>query len=307
MTYNYPENMPKLIFKYKTVLFSPFFLRRFFLSFLSVVSLSSFFISAQLPNGTLATQEYFDLVIANLNDESLEIIDTVSPELNINLKLEVFVVLDDQGESNFENETLISNLSIVNTHFKKIGLSFAIGNVTIVPEYEYSILNSETEIAELEAKYSMQKKMNLFLLDGIELNADSSYGYTTYPLDTIHSNIFFRKDYLFGNNLTALFGSFFGLLNTYESIGGQEFVDGSNCLMAGDVICATYADPGGLPVYINDNCQYLGALLDPNGEYYLPSVANIMSDSPDNCKCLFTLEQYRRMKYYFKNYRNYLN
>jgi hypothetical protein len=246
------------------------------------------------------------MVLANLNDESLEIIDTVSPELDVNMKLEVFVVLDDQGESNFENETLVSNLSIVNTFFKKIGIAYTIGNITVVPEYEYAILNNDIEIAELDVKYSKQKRMNLFLVDKIEINADSSYGYTTYPLDTIHNNIFIRKDYLFGNNLTALLGSFFGLLNTYESIGGQEFVDGSNCLLAGDVICDTYADPGGLPVYINDNCQYLGSTMDPNGEYYLPTVANIMSDSPDNCKCIFTLEQYRRMKYYFKNFRNYL-
>jgi len=307
MIYNYPKNMPRLIFKCNIVLFSTFFLRRLFLLFLFFISLSSFFINAQLPNGTLATQEYFDLVLANLSDESLEIIDTVSPELDVNLKLEVFIVLDDFGEPNFENETLISNLSIVNSFFKKIGIAYAIGNVTMVPEYEYSIMKGESEIAELDAKYSKQKRINLFLVDEIVINADSSYGFTTYPIDTIHNNIFIRKDYVFGNNLTALFGSFFGLLNTYESIGGQEFVDESNCLLAGDVICDTYADPGDLAANINDNCQYLGAIMDLNGEYFLPSVANIMSDSPDNCKCLFTLEQYRRMKFYYKNYRNYLN
>ncbi len=306
MNYNYSKNMPELIYKRKSVSYLAFDIRMFIMSFLSLVLLSSSFLYAQLPNGTLINQEYFDLVITNINDENLEIVDTVSPELEVNLKLEVFVVMDDQGELNFENQTLFSNLSIVNTFFKKIGLGFAIGNITLVPEYEYSILNNEIDITELEAKYSKQRRVNLFLVDEIAVNGNLSYGYTTYPLDTIHNNIFIRKDYLFGNNLTALFGSFFGLLNTYESFGGLEFVNGANCLLAGDVICDTYADPGGLQISTNDNCQYQGGSIDPNGEYYLPSVTNIMSDSPDNCKCLFTLEQYRRMKYYFKNYRKYL-
>jgi len=299
--------MPVKIFKRKSVSYSTFFIRMFIMSFISLVSLSSSFLYAQLPNGTLVNQDYFDLVIANIDGENLEIVDTVSPELDVNLKLEVFVVMDDQGEVNFENETLISNLSIVNNFFRKIGLGFEIGNITVVPEYEYSIRNGEIEVAELEAKYCIQRRLNLFLVNEITVNGNLAYGYTSYPIDTIHNNIFIRKDYLYGNNLTALFGSFFGLLNTYESFGGQEFVNGSNCLLAGDVICDTYADPGGLQISTNDKCQYLSGSQDPNGENYLPSVTNIMSDSPDNCKCLFTLEQYRRMKYYFKNYRKYLN
>lgn len=273
---------------------------------LSPVWLSGSSLFAQLPNGTLITQEYFDMVLANINDEVLEIVDTISPELNVNLKLEVFVLTDAQGGINFENDWLVSSLNIANSFFRKIGLSFSIGNITIVPEYDYSVLNNEIEVAELEAKYCIQRRLNLFLVDGIEMNGNQSYGYTTYPSDTIHNNIFIRKDYLIGNNLTALFGSYFGLLNTYESFGELELVDGSNCLSAGDVICDTYADPGGLYASTNYKCQYIGTITDPNGEFYLPSVANIMSDSPDECKCVFTPGQYRRMKYYFKKYKTYL-
>ena len=263
-------------------------------------------VAAQPTNGTITTQEYFDEVITNHDDEKLENVDTISPELDVNLTLAVFIIKDADGNLNFERATLEDNLNIVNGYFKNIGIQFKTGSITEVPEYAYSIITDQDYTEELEVKYAVNNKINLFIVEEISHNDILFYGYTFYPTDTIRNNIFITKEQVFGNNLSALFGNFFGLMHTHDSIGSFEFVNGSNCEAAGDVICDTWADPGKLYFSVDQYCQYKGAKIDPNGDPYIPKVTNIMSDSPDNCKCLFSLEQYPRMKYYYKKYRQYL-
>ena len=97
-----------------------------------------------------------------------------------------------------------------------------------------------------------------------------------------------------------------GLLSTHESLGGRELASEKNCAEGGDFICDTYADPD-LFDQVIDSCKYIGTMRDDNGRYFVPSVANLMSNSPDECKCILTPLQYRRIYYYFKKYRQYLN
>ncbi|MGD2035671.1 MAG: hypothetical protein PVF73_11475, partial [Bacteroidales bacterium] len=215
-------------------------------------------LSAQLSNGTLTTQEYFDLVISNLGNEASEVVDTVSPELNVVLPLEVFIVKDENGELNFDSEMLNANLDFVNGYFENIGLTFITGTVTEVPEYAYGTINDMEETTELETKYAKQDKINLFLVEEINLNNIPCYGYTFYPADTLRNVLFIRKDHVYGNCLSTLLGNYFGLLHTYDTIGEIEYVDGTNCNSSGDVICDTYADPGGLYDLVNGKCQYQG-------------------------------------------------
>ncbi len=297
--------MSGILLTYKTKALHSLFSEKRLLLFIAVILISALTLFAQLPNGTICSQEYFDLVIGNLEDESLEILDTINPELDVNFSLEVFVIRDETGATNFTYQTLNNNLDIVNAYFHDIGLHFGIGNYTEVPEYAYSNIHDPEITEEMLVKYTVTKKINLFLVDEILLNNIPCYGYTFLPVDTIQNHVFIRKEYLYGNNLSVLLGNFFGLMHTYETVGGAEFVDGSNCDSAGDVICDTYADPGTL---FNDmeNCKYTGKDIDPKGEFYLPTVSNVMSDSPDHCKCGFSMEQYRRMKFYYKKFRQYL-
>lgn len=260
-------------------------------------------IYAQLPNGTITTLDYFTEVIANLPAEQLENVDTLSPELDVQIMIEVFVVMNESGESEFASSILNDNMDIVNSFFSKIGIQFMLGNIAEIPEYSFNKIDSIEDVNALETRYALPNKINLFLVNEIELDDTPSYGFTYDPIDSIHNVIFMRKDYVFGHNLCALLGSYFGLMQTHEKVGGQEFVDGSNCSVAGDIICDTWADPGFLFLGMNDNCQYLGGGIDPKGDTYLPTVTNIMSDSPDECKCIFTLEQYQRMKFYYKYFR----
>jgi hypothetical protein len=138
------------------------------------------------------------------------------------------------------------------------------------------------------------------------MGSDKIYGFTYFP-DIADSNfIYLDKNYANGNSLTTMLGHFMGLLSTHETAGGRELANENNCATSGDFICDTYADPD-LFNEVIDSCQYIGTMRDDNGQYYVPSVANIMSNSPDHCKCILTPLQYRRVYYYYHKYRQYLN
>lgn len=269
------------------------------------ISESSFAQTQQLPNGTITTQDIINEIEANQVDERLMPFDPENPDLKENLTIEVFIVRDKNGDLNFNLDSLQASVAILNGFFEEMGVEFTVGEVTNVPEYEYSIITHPDSTKELEVKYAREDKINLFLVDSINLQGNNCYGYTFYPTEPDRNYIFLRKDHILDNYLPTLMGSFFGLLFTHETLGGSEYVSGSNCATTGDYICDTYADPG-LLGWVDEACHYQGIATDLEGNYYIPTVANIMSESPDQCKCIFTYEQYRRMKYYLFNLRDYL-
>lgn len=260
-------------------------------------------LSAQVLNGSEPGNEYFGLIVSNRTLEEQVRIDTLDPQLNVTLTIRPFVVSSEDGQTHFISESLDSGIIIANRHFSNIGIEFRAEALQTIPEYEYAFITHRDSTREMEVKYAKEDYINLFLVDSIIFQGLAYYGYTFFPDDTLHSFIFLCKSNASGNYLTTLLGNFFGLLNTDETEGGMEWVNQSNCNEAGDYICDTWADPG-LNGWVGDDCLYTGRFLDPNGEYYIPSVANLMSGSLDGCKCIFTLQQYRRMKFYYMNYRN---
>lgn len=99
----------------------------------------------------------------------------------------------------------------------------------------------------------------------------------------------------FGNNvLSHEMGHCFGLLHTHETAHGTERVNGSNCGIAGDLVCDTAADPDSDRTCRTESaCGYTGNCTDINNASYSPPVNNLMSYY--GCKTLFTGGQNSRM------------
>ncbi len=260
-------------------------------------------VSAQYLNGSIANTEYIAQITSNRTLEEQVQVDTMAPQLNVTLTIRPFVVISEDGQSHFIQGTLGPGVARANQYFGNIGVQFTSDSMKTIPEYEYGVITDRDSTIEMEVKYARKDYINLFLVDSITIEGLSYYGYTFFPGDTLHSAIFLRKTNASGNYLTTLLGNYFGLLNTHETRGGIERVDESNCRDAGDYICDTWADPG-LIENVDGDCLYTGAFRDPNGDFYVPSVANLMSDSNDQCKCVFSMEQYRRMKFNYMKYRN---
>lgn len=79
-------------------------------------------------------------------------------------------------------------------------------------------------------------------------------------------------------------GHVLGLPHTDGLYGSPipELADGSNCAIAGDMICDTPADPGLYQPGLVDpvTCTYIGTLTDANGDSYAPMINNIMAAGP---------------------------
>ncbi len=102
---------------------------------------------------------------------------------------------------------------------------------------------------------------------------------------------------------TVLFhevGHYFDLYHTHETAFGVECPNGSNCTIAGDLLCDTPADPNvyqhvsGAPACLYD--QYASLPPSCDGTPYDPPVLNIMSYSSKLCMLEMTPQQNTRFR-----------
>jgi hypothetical protein len=262
-------------------------------------------ISAQLPDGVTLTQSFLNEIINNYKEENSIKFDPVTVNIRARIPIRTHIIMNIKGTAGV-NLTYINNSVIMaNSFFKNAGIEFYIDSIDYVNDYNYSYITYNNLRKELLTRYTIKDRINLFLADSIEIGFNKYYGYTYFP-DVPDSNlIFLDKNYLGGNALTTMLGHFMGLLSTHETLGGRELASEKNCAISGDYVCDTYADPDLFSMVV-DSCKYIGTMRDDGGRYFVPSVANIMSNSPDMCKCILTPLQYRRIYYYYNKYRQYL-
>jgi hypothetical protein len=210
--------------------------------------------------------------------------------------------MNKEGSAGVNQNDIKYSVDLANSYFKNAGIQFFIDTIEYINDYNYSFITYNKLRKELLTKYSINNRINIFLADSIKIGSGKSYGFTYFPNEADSNFIYLVKGYARGNSLTTMLGHYMGLLSTHETAGGRELESEKNCSSAGDFICDTYADPG-LFNEVIDSCKYIGTMRDDNGRYFIPSVANIMSDSPDKCKCILTPLQYRRIYYYYNRYR----
>ncbi|MBN1415704.1 MAG: hypothetical protein JW973_11435 [Bacteroidales bacterium] len=261
--------------------------------------------SAQFRDGTETTHEWIEEIRKNLDAEKDLVYNEASVYHTTHLLIAAFIVNDPAGMANCNEGDLAAGISSLNAYFNTINVNFILHTVQYVKEYSYGFIHDEGTVSELVKKYSMDRTINLFLVESIETDTAVYYGFTYFPDDTIRNYIFINKYLIRGNYIITLMGHFFGLLSTHDTLGGTELVNQKNCTLSGDFLCDTWADPN-LFERVDTACVYIDDPVDPNGAYYVPSVANLMSESYDKCKCIFTPHQYRRMLFCLKNYRYYL-
>ncbi len=273
---------------------------------LTVVMTSVVFsLRAQLPDGTKATREWIDVITSNRNEEESLTYNSASAYYTADLSVVAYIVRNEEGLARCDEDDLATAVSFLNQYFSPINLSFRLASVAYVNDYHYGMLWDDSSAVELVKKHSREGAINLYLVDSIWIDSVRCYGFTFFPDDTTRNTIFLDQAMVSGNYLVTLMGHFFGLLSTHESLGGAERADQNNCAESGDFLCDTWADPN-LFGWVDTACAYTGNHADIMGIPYVPSVANLMSESLDGCKCIFTAHQYRRMLYYLKNYRDYL-
>jgi PKD repeat protein len=159
--------------------------------------------------------------------------------------------------------------------------------------------------------------LNIYFVNDISFGAGGACGYTYLPGNSnqYYDAIVMDNDCTTstdGTTLTHEFGHHLNLIHTHGPQNGSltdELVNGTNCSVAGDLLCDTPADPelGGNNVN-NVNCLYSVAGTPPTdaqGNLFDPDTSNIMSYAPQACTNTLSDEQYARMYAGYHAFKNY--
>ncbi|MDX1477859.1 MAG: zinc-dependent metalloprotease [Saprospiraceae bacterium] len=188
-------------------------------------------------------------------------------------------------------EEISTAFDLVNQHFAGAGLHFFICDLNII---EGNRSNTRQDLVQLNRTYYVDHRINVYLVG--RLVGDSGLflcGVSTFPWEAEPEERFNALSFdCFGDGhtLSHELGHYYGLLHTHDVSNGAELVDGSNCEVAGDLLCDTPADPV-LGFHNVSECQYSGSERDAAGTPYEPDPTLIMSYTPAMCASRFTAQQ----------------
>jgi hypothetical protein len=253
-----------------------------------------------------------------------------SPCINRKFSVVFYVIQDSLFSLNGSNVpgsySIAANLNYLNAAFSKICVSFESCKIVIVPDYNFNSWTFGITDSNVVLNWYTPQTINVYIPTNLVVPLHESDGYSAAP----PSGGIFRRDMVVirkcnfqgspncgspvGTGITHLFGHFFGLPNTFDELGppanpppsnssviSNEFADGSNSTVNGDLFDDTEADPypAGLwqyavPPTIRPPCDYYHQVKDGKGEFYMPPFDNLMSEY-HSCRCRFTQEQYNKM------------
>lgn len=224
------------------------------------------------------------------------------------LPIQLYVVRNDNGSGGPSEGDMNNALSSVNGLFASINLEFFYcAGINFIDRSDFYEFSTNEENALMSLAYA-PGKLNLYVVNNIEQSGDGAAlcGYTYLPWDGKDVMILDQSCVLgSGNTFAHELGHYLGLFHTHGRLNGtltDEWVNGNNCLVAGDEICDTPADPQLSSTKVNPSCTYIGGEVDGNGDPFTPDPSNIMSYAPGVCRTAFTGEQYTRMLGAYQQY-----
>ena len=219
------------------------------------------------------------------------------------LGITIHIVETVVGFANIEIQQLYDELDAVNRFYSASGIQFFYCGAPRFIQGR-SIYTYGQAAQELNRSNYVPNTINIYYMDeiGDEQLSQFACGISQFPWrgDLNERFIIMQKDCSTnGAVLAHELGHFFGLFHTHETFNGRELVNGSNCEIAGDLLCDTPADPN-LGFYGLNGCTFDRNIVDANGDLYTPNPANIMSYAPSRCTNRFTPGQIDRMNFFYE-------
>lgn len=201
-----------------------------------------------------------------------------------------------------------SEIEAANRIYNSAGIEFFIcGSPRIIQGGGTYTINTGNELNDFNY---VPGTINIYFADDVATSGGISLcGYARFPFFSSEERryIMMNKDCSTdGATLIHELGHFYGLYHTHETSFGEEYVDGSNCEVAGDLLCDTRADPNLSSPNFMAGCSYVGQVTDPKGAPYVPPVNNFMSYAPSPCVRFFTEQQLNVIESVHENENAYL-
>jgi hypothetical protein len=219
-----------------------------------------------------------------------------------------YLIADDIGEGVLDLSDLQGALDNANVQFARTGIQFYLLDPVQVNSNRFYEFEANDDEDDLFSSHFQANTINAYFTGSVTRSGNSVCGYAYFPggrdITIMASNCINKDNYTFAHEL----GHFFNLYHTHGKSNTQltdEFVNGSNCSVAGDEVCDTPAEPN-LTGLVNNDCEYIGNLIDANQDAFQPTVNNIMSYGRDACNVPLTAGQNQRIITANNALRNYL-
>ncbi len=218
---------------------------------------------------------------------------------DISIPIQFHVLRPSSGISDFNPLTIDTTLNLLNEHFGPTPFSFyQCGEINYIDDDRFEVIEYGADNDAFYNFYNSKNAINIYLPRGISSSPVFPVGgFAFLPWTDNHAYV---VPYSKFNNVIHVheMGHLLGLYHTHQS---GELVDGSNCMIKGDLCCDTPAEPD-LKSLVDSDCNYTGDEVDPEKNLYMPDVGNYMSYARRDCRTFFTQDQIDRMLFFYQTY-----
>lgn len=167
-------------------------------------------------------------------------------------------------------------------------------------DFFFSGIQTFADIDQLRSTDPSTGTLNIYFTPTLGSEIGSLCGISSFTFSPVQGIAMDNGCTAQAGNMSTLaheIGHYLDLFHTHESTMGIECVDGTNCGVAGDMICDTPADPNVLGE-VNAACLWTSSEMDVcgSGQVYTPSTRNLMSYSTKACRDEFTAGQLARAR-----------
>ncbi len=199
------------------------------------------------------------------------------------------IVRRSNGTGGMSLSQYYQSIDDANTYFAGTGIQFySLGVDYIDDDFFYSGIQTQADIDALRSTNVVADAINVYYTPTLP----GLCGISSFTFSSVQGIVMNNSCSGVPGDPTTMpheIGHYFNLYHTHETAFGTEFVDGSNCSSAGDLLCDTPADPnvfGQVSSY--PACTYVGGATDPHGDPYNPDTHQIMSYSSGLCRDNFS-------------------
>ncbi|MFK8005254.1 MAG: zinc-dependent metalloprotease [Saprospiraceae bacterium] len=208
--------------------------------------------------------------------------------------VKIHIIGADNGAFAIDSSDVFDELAIVNDLYAEANIHFVpCGIINYIYDNDYVTFTKNADeglcdINDNPTAINIYFVPNLIkIVNGVE---DNLCGYA-YNFDIKNRILMDKGCSTNGSTLAHELGHSFSLLHTHSTSNGNEHANGTNCSIAGDLLCDTPADPTLSNDLVNSSCEYIGTELDNQQNPYNPDTGNIMSYSRKSCRTHFSPKQ----------------